>query len=66
MNALIVTAKGLSIVLHAMGREGGLWGFISVTVKNATERESALVLFAAGQVSFKHRHNEPDPLGRTR
>jgi hypothetical protein len=48
---------------HAMGREGGLWGFISVTVKNATERESALVLFAAGQASFRHRRNQPDPLG---
>ena len=66
MNALIVTAKGLSIVLHAMGREGGLRGFISGSVKNAMEREGALVRFEAGQASFKHRHNEPDPLGRTR
>ena len=64
MNALIAMAKRLSIVLNAMGQESGLWDFISATAKNAPERESALVLSAAGQV-FKHRHNQTDPLPGT-
>jgi hypothetical protein len=59
MNALIVTAK--AIVLNAMGRESGLRDFISATAKNAPERESVLVLSAAGQASFKHRDNQTDP-----
>jgi hypothetical protein len=63
MNALVVTAKRLSIALHARDREGDLWGFMSVTAKNATERESALARFAVGQASFKHRHNQPDLFG---
>jgi hypothetical protein len=54
-------AKRLSIVLNAMGQESGLLDFISATAKNAPERESALVLSAAGQV-FKPRHNQTDPL----
>jgi hypothetical protein len=62
MNALIATAKRLSIVSNAMGRESGLRDFISATVQNAPARESVLVLSAAGQASLKHRHNQTDPL----
>jgi hypothetical protein len=50
MNALIAMAKRPSLVLNAMAQESGLWDFISATAKNARERESALVLSAAGQV----------------
>ena len=60
LNALIAMAKRLSIVLNAMGQESG-WDFISATAKNVPERESALVLSAAGQL-LKHRHNQTDPL----
>jgi hypothetical protein len=54
-------AKRLSIVLNAMGQESGLWDLISATAKSAPERESALVLSAAGQ-AFNHRRNHNDPL----
>ena len=62
MNALIAMAKRLSIVLDAMDQESGLWDFIPATAKNAQERERALVLSAAGQALFQHRHNQTDPL----
>jgi hypothetical protein len=61
MNALIAMAKKLSVVLNAMGQERGLWDFTPATAKNAQERESTLVLFAAGQALFPHRHNQTDP-----
>ena len=61
MNALIAIAKRLSSVLNAMGQESSLRDFTSATAKNAPERESALVLSAAGQ-AFKYRHNQTDPL----
>jgi hypothetical protein len=61
MNDQIAAAKRLSIVLYAMGRESGLWDFISATAKNALEPESVLVLSAAGQASFRLRHNQTDP-----
>ena len=63
---LIATAKKLSIVLNAMGLESGLWDFLVATAKNVPERESALVLSAAGQASFKRHHNQTDPLPGTR
>jgi hypothetical protein len=62
MNALIAMAKRLSVVLNAMGQESGLWDFTPATAKNAQERESTLVLFAAGQALFPHRRNQTDPL----
>jgi hypothetical protein len=60
MNALIAMAKRLSIVSNAMGQESGLWDFIPATAKYAPERESTLVLSAAGQAPFRHRHNQTD------
>jgi hypothetical protein len=62
MNALIAMAKRLSIVLDAMVQESGLWDFTPATAKNAQARERALVLSAAGQALFQHRHNQTDPL----
>ena len=62
MNALIAMAKRPSIVLDATDQESGLWDFILATAKNAQERERALVLSAAGQALFRHRHNQTDPL----
>lgn len=59
-NALIATAKRLPVVSNAMDRESGLRDFISVTAQNAPERESVLVLSAAGQAPFKLRHNQTD------
>jgi hypothetical protein len=60
MNALIAMAKRPSIVLDATDQESGLWDFILATAKNAQERERALVLSAAGQTLFQHRHNQTD------
>jgi hypothetical protein len=62
INALIAMAKRLSIVLNAMGQESGLWDFLPATAKNTQERESSLVLSAAGQALFQHRHNQTEPL----
>jgi hypothetical protein len=59
MNAQIATAKRLSIVPSAAGQENGFRDFSSTSVKNALEQESAFVLSAAGQASF--RHNQADP-----
>src|SRR5215468_11720796 len=62
MNALTAMAKRLSVALNAMDQASGLWVFMPATAKNAQERERALVLSAAGQASFRHRHNQTDPL----
>jgi hypothetical protein len=63
MNALIATPKRLSNVLNAMGQESGLWDFISATAKNAPERESTLVLSAAGQASLRTDPHGCDRVG---
>ena len=62
MSAIIAAAKRLSFVIDAADQESALWDFKSTSAKNAPERESALVLPAAGQALFKLRHNQTDPL----
>jgi hypothetical protein len=59
---LIVAAKRPSIVLNAMGQESGFWAFTPASAKNALEQENAFVLYAAGQASFRFRHNQIDDL----
>jgi hypothetical protein len=62
MNAQVAAAKRLSIVASAAARENGFLDFTSTSAKNALEQESAFVPFAAGQASFRLRHNRTDPL----
>jgi len=61
MNAIIAAAKRRSFVLNAADQESGFWDFKSSSAKNVLERESALVLSAAGQALFQSRHNQTDP-----
>jgi hypothetical protein len=62
MNAQVAAAKRLSIVLSAAEQENGFLGFSSTGAKNALEQESAFVLSAAGQASFRLRpYNQIDP-----
>jgi hypothetical protein len=61
MNAQIATAKRLSIVLSAAGQENDFRDFTSTSAKNALEQESAFVLSAAGQASFRHNQTNPLP-----
>jgi hypothetical protein len=57
MNAPVATAKRLSVVLSAAGQENGLLDSTSASAKNAMVPESAFVMPAAGQASFKTRDN---------
>ena len=61
MSAQVAAAKRLSIVVGATARENGFLDFTSTRAKNALERESAFVLSAAGQASFRLRRNHADP-----